>query len=230
MTEELPWQNIETVFLDMDGTLLDLHFDNRFWQEHVPLRYAEKHSLSLDDAKQALYPRFRSVEGTMDWYCVDYWSRELGLDITALKKELEYLIQVHPHVADFLDALRGTGRRIALLTNAHQKVIELKMASTGLQHHFDHLICAHAFRVPKEDPRFWPRLAKEDPFDSETTLFVDDSLPVLQSAKDYGIRYLRAVRLPDTQAPRKETGDFIAIESFDELSRGLLEVTGKKQD
>jgi putative hydrolase of the HAD superfamily len=221
MSKALPWQQIETVFLDMDGTLLDLHFDNHFWQEHVPLRYAEKHSLEVEDAKSALYPRFRAVEGTIDWYCIDYWSRELDMDISALKREVDHLIQVHPHVAEFLEILNTTGKRVALLTNAHHKVIELKMATTGLARHFDHLICAHTFNVPKESPQFWPRLSKEDSFDPETTLFVDDSLPVLEAARKYGIRHLRAVRLPDSKAPPRQTGDFIAIENFSELVEGL---------
>ena len=153
-------------------------------------------------------------------------SRELGMDINALKRELEHLIQVHPHVAEFLQALRSTGKRVALLTNAHQKVIDLKMSTTGLAEHFDHLICAHAFRVPKEDPRFWHKLAKEDHFHRDTTLFVDDSLPVLRSARNYGIKFLRAVRLPDSKAPPKDTGDFTAIESFDELVQGLAGFPG----
>ncbi len=217
----LPWDAIDTVFLDMDGTLLDLHFDNHFWLEHVPLRYAEKHGLSVEEAKQQLFPRFRALEGTIDWYCVDFWSRELGLDISALKRELEHLIRTHPQVTEFLQALRAMGKRVALLTNAHHKVIELKMTTTGLAEHFDHLICAHSFRIPKEDPRFWPRLASEDPFDPERTLFVDDSLPVLRAAREFGIRYLRAVRLPDSKAGPKETGEFRAIENFDELVESL---------
>ena len=221
MTEPLPWQDIDTVFLDMDGTLLDLHFDNRFWLEHVPLRFGEKHGLTPDEAKQVLFPKFRAREGTMEWYCVDYWSRELGLDIAALKRELEHLIRVHPHVTAFLQALEHSDKRVALLTNAHQKVLELKMASTGLDRHFDHLICAHAFRCPKEDPRFWPRLAEEDPFDPARTLFVDDSLPVLEAARDFGIRHLRAVTRPDSQAPPREVKDFVAVEDFGELLVGL---------
>ena len=221
MSRELPWTAIDTVFLDMDGTLLDLHFDNHFWQEHVPLRWGEKHGLSLEAAKQALYPRFRAVEGTIDWYCVDYWSRELGLDITALKRELTDLIRVHPHVTEFLAVLAASERRAALLTNAHQKVVELKMACTGLDCHFDALICSHAFGVPKEDPRFWPALAEQDGFDPARTLFVDDSLPVLRAARDYGIRHLRAVRRPDTRGAPRQTDEFEVIESFDELLRGL---------
>ena len=42
----LPWSDIDTVLLDMDGTLLDLHFDNHFWLEHLPQRYAELHGVS----------------------------------------------------------------------------------------------------------------------------------------------------------------------------------------
>ena len=45
MTAPLPWPEIHTVLLDMDGTLLDLRFDNHFWRELVPERYAERHGL-----------------------------------------------------------------------------------------------------------------------------------------------------------------------------------------
>ena len=101
----LPWQEINSVFLDMDGTLLDLNFDNHFWREHVPLRFAEHHNISLEAAKAELVPRFREKEGTLDWYCVEHWSRELKLDIIALKHEINHLIAVHDHVADFLEWL-----------------------------------------------------------------------------------------------------------------------------
>jgi FMN phosphatase YigB (HAD superfamily) len=77
----VPWGDINTVFLDMDGTLLDLNFDNHFWLEHVPLRYAEARGLAPAAAKAELLERYRSREGTLEWYCVDHWSRELGLDI-----------------------------------------------------------------------------------------------------------------------------------------------------
>ena len=217
----LPWDRIETVFLDMDGTLLDLHFDNHFWMHFVPARYAEKHGLSLEGAREDLYPRFRAIEGTLDWYCIEYWSRELEMDIAALKRELEHLIQVRPQVREVLESLQQAGKRIALLTNAHHKVIELKMQTTGLDAHFEKLICSHSFSCPKEDPRFWPRLAEADPFSAETTLFVDDSLPVLRTAQTYGVQYLRAIHQPDSKSPPKDTGEFIAIKDFGELLAGL---------
>lgn len=208
------WSLIHTVLLDMDGTLLDLHYDNHFWLEHVPRRYAEKHGLDLAAAKAQLYPRYHKAEGTLDWYCVDYWTREFGLDIPVLKQEVDHLIAVHPHVPEFLDALRALGKRLVLVTNAHGKTIELKFHHTQLGEHFDALVCAHDLGLPKEQPAFWEKMQQVQPFDTRTALLIDDSLPVLRSARAYGIARLLAVTNPDSRAPAKDVGDFQAIQSF----------------
>ncbi len=213
----LPWEGIDTVFLDMDGTLLDLNFDTHFWSEHVPRRYAEKHAITLEQAKAQLYPRFDAVVGTMDWYCIDYWTQQLGLDIALLKEEVEHLIAVHPLVPEFLQRVRGSGRRVVLVTNAHMKSLALKMERTSLAGLFDALVCAHDFRLPKEDPAFWDRLQEREPFAPARTLLVDDSLPVLRSAQRYGIAYLRAVARPDSTLPPRPPAEFPAIGSFAEL-------------
>ncbi|MDA8093034.1 MAG: GMP/IMP nucleotidase [Betaproteobacteria bacterium] len=216
------WAAIESVFLDMDGTLLDLHFDNHFWLSHVPVRYAERHGLPLEAAQADLKGRYARVAGTMQWYCVDYWSEQLDLDIAALKAEVRHLIAVHPHVHDFLAFLRRAGKRIALVTNAHAKSLSLKMDCTGLAPHFDAVFCAHALGLPKEHPEFWGRLRSVEPFVPERTLFIDDSLPVLRSAQAYGIAHLRSVRRPDSRQPPKAPEEFIALADFGELLPGAL--------
>jgi len=211
------WQHIECVLLDMDGTLLDLYFDNYFWQEHVPLRYAEKHAVSIDDAKRTLLPIFRNKEGTMDWYCVDYWTQTLELDIAELKAEVDHLIAVHPYVIEFLDRLRKMNKQVALVTNAHQKSLMLKMDRTALHNHIETIICAHDFGMPKENPAFWEKLQQRLPFERERTLLIDDSLSVLRSAKKYGIASLLAVYHPDSQDARRNVEEFDAIEDFDQI-------------
>jgi len=213
----IDWTRIDTVFLDMDGTLLDLNFDNHFWLEHVPLRFAEQNELDIDSAKQHLFPIFRSVEGTMQWYCVDYWSNELGLDIAELKREVKHLISIHPHVINFLDAARGANKHVALVTNAHMKSLELKMQHTQLGGHFDNIVCSHDYGLPKEVPEFWQRLHDKFPYTSASTLLVDDSLPVLRSAREHGIAHLLAVHNPDTRGPQKDVEEFSAINSFDDI-------------
>ena len=211
------WKQIDTVLLDMDGTLLDLHFDNYFWREHVPKKYAEKHDLGLEDAKSTLFPIFRNKEGTIDWYCVDYWSETLALDIAMLKKEVEHLIAVHPYVINFLKRIRELDKTVALVTNAHQKSLMLKLDRTALHNHIEHIICAHDFGLPKEDRDFWPKLQKRLPYDKSRTLLIDDSLSVLRSARDYGISRLLAVYHPDSKDERRDVEEFEAIEDFDQI-------------
>ena len=213
----IDWQRIDRVFLDMDGTLLDLHFDNHFWLEHVPLRYAQARGMTLEAARETLLQRYRDVEGTLAWYSIDHWSRELGLDIALLKQEVDHLIAVHPHVVAFLDRVRALGKRVVLVTNAHQKSLSLKMERTRLGGHLDRTVCAHDLGLAKEDPAFWARLQGVEPFDPRRTLFVDDSRAVLESARQYGIRWLLQVLRPDTRTPPREAGEFPAIHDFSEI-------------
>jgi len=217
MTAKFDWKQIETVLLDMDGTLLDLHFDNHFWLEHVPRRYAEQQGMEVDVARDELLDRYRAVEGTIDWYCIDYWTRELGMDIALLKEEVDHLIAVHPHVIDFLVGLKQAGKRRVLVTNAHGKALALKMRRTPIGDHLDSVVCAHDFGVPKEDLRFWEQLQGREPFIKQSTLLVDDSLAVLRSAARYGVENLLAIGKPDSQQDAKEISEFPAVNHFREL-------------
>jgi len=213
----LNWSAIDTVLLDMDGTLLDLHFDNHFWLQHVPRRYAESRGQSLAAATDELMQRYKSVEGTLDWYCVDHWSRELGLDIVLLKQEVDHLISVHPHVLDFLRALEQAGKRRVLVTNAHQKSLQLKLQKTRLSGYLDVVISSHDIGLPKENPQFWTALREIVQYDPARTLFVDDSLSVLRSARQYGIAFLLGISLPDSTQPQRDEHEFPAIQDFSAL-------------
>jgi putative hydrolase of the HAD superfamily len=213
----LEWQKIRTVFLDMDGTLLDLHFDNHFWLEHVPKRFSQRYGLPIEAVKQTLLSRYQAIEGTLNWYSVDHWSDALGLDIVKLKEELEHLISIHPYVPEFLDAVRASGRRVMIVTNAHQKSLALKMEKTQLEGYFDRIVCAHDLGFPKEDQQFWVALQNVEAFNAERTLLVDDSHVVLESAREYGIAHLLAVHQPDTQAEPKAPGKFQALKCFGDL-------------
>ncbi|WP_286240453.1 GMP/IMP nucleotidase [Neptuniibacter halophilus] len=212
------WQQIETVLLDMDGTLLDLHFDTFFWLEHLPLRYAQIHAMAPDEARRWLHERIIEQQGSLNWYCLDYWTRELKVPITELKHEIADKIAFRPHVQDFLAALREKGIRTVIVTNAHQDSLALKIQKTGLDQLVDRVICSHDFGLPKEDQAFWQQLQQVEPFNPEHTLLVDDSLSVLESARGYGIHYLLSIYQPDSQQPKREIEAFAAIEHFNEIS------------
>jgi len=135
----------------------------------------------------------------------------------ALKREIEHLIVVHPHVIDFLEALRADGKRVTLVTNAHPQSLALKMEKTGLARHFDAIVCAHELGLVKEQLEFWPRLREIEPFEPTSTLLVDDNLSILRTAWTYGIAYLVSVLRPDSAHPPKPPGEFPAINDFSEL-------------
>lgn len=217
MLNPLPWSEIETVLLDMDGTILDLRFDNQFWRDLLPARYAERHGLPLAVADAELKARTQAVEGTIQWYCLDYWSRELALDIVLLKREIAHLIKVHPHVVNFLEAARAVGKRLILVTNAHRQSLALKMEQTQMTDYFDVIICAHDFGYVKEQQAFWSCLRAAQPFVPETTLLVDDNVTILRAAQQYGIAHLIAVSRPDSASPPKPPSEFPAIDHFAEL-------------
>jgi putative hydrolase of the HAD superfamily len=208
---------IEHVLLDMDGTLLDKYFDDYFWEHLVPQTYAEKHGVSFGKAKEDLLKKYRHHEGTLNWTDIDFWSRELNLDIPALKEQIRHLIEVHPHVEDFLKLLKRYRKKVSIVTNAHTKVLDLKMKKTNIGKYFDACITSFEMGYPKEDLRFWQKVQERLGFRKETTLFIDDTEEILRTAHRFGIRYIIfKARATSRKAP-KPSQDFLTITDFNEL-------------
>jgi putative hydrolase of the HAD superfamily len=206
-----------TLMLDMDGTVLDLAFDNYMWLHHVPERYAEKHGLPLATAREELYRRFRQLRGTLDWYCLDHWSDALGLDILGLHKDENHRIGYLPGAQAFLEAVRAKNIRLLLVTNSHVDTLLLKDEVTGLKDYFDRVYTSHEFGHPKEDQPFWKSLREEEGFDPATTLFVDDNHDVLESAAIFGIDMLVAVTRPDTSEPARDSRHYSGVEAVADM-------------
>ena len=215
------WNAIDTVLLDMDGTLLDLGYDKRFWEEHLPRRFAASRGVPVEEAHRLMRPIFETTAGTLDWYCIEYWSRALALDIISLKRATRHEIDWLPDARDFLDRVRASGRRLALVTNADPEILAIKDAHLGIRRRFDAIYSSHEFGAPKEDPEFWPRFAAREAFDPARTMFVDDNASVLGAARRHGIRWLYAVRRPVHRAPARTANGFAGVESVLELARGL---------
>jgi len=217
----VPWTEIDTVLLDMDGTLLDLHYDNFFWMNHLPKRHAERSGGTEEDSRAGIIERTRAHYGKLDWYCIDYWTRELDMDIRSLKREVSHLIAIRPHVEEFLQRLHHSSRRVVMVTNAHRATLDIKMEKTGIGRWFDRLLVSHDYGLPKENPAFWDRMRADEPFDPERTLFIDDNHHVLESAHQFGIRYLLTLLQPDSQQPVREQLEYPAILHFDEIMPDL---------
>ncbi len=215
------WGKISTVLLDMDGTLLDLNFDNFFWRELLPVKYAEINQLSEQKAKEKLYALFAEKEGQLEWYCIDYWSEQLAIDIMDLKEGVADKICLLPHAAEFLACLKRMQIDLILVTNAHSGSLGLKKQKSDIFAFFDKIISSHELGMPKENHDFWVKLLEFHPFQPENTLLVDDSLAVLASAHKYGIHNLLAISRPDSCQPERTIESFQSIPDFSYLLPSL---------
>jgi len=211
------WDAIDTVLVDMDGTLLDLSFDTFFWREVVPQRYAFLHGLTVPAAQQSLAPRFEAKIGTLEWYCLDHWARDLGMNLKTLKREYREHIRFLPGAPEFLARVRARGKRLSIVTNAHRDTFAVKAEHTGIDRLVDSVVCSHDFAAPKESAAFWHALEAHSPFDAGRTLLIEDSITVLAAARAYGLQHTIAIRQPDSQLPPRPIADFTAIDGVFEL-------------
>jgi HAD superfamily hydrolase (TIGR01509 family) len=211
------WSQIETVLLDMDGTLLDLHFDNYFWLQFMPAKYAELFGVDHEEAVRVLKHASDETQGTLNWYCLDYWSERLNMPVADLKHDIVEKIQYRPHVKDFLEMLQKQGKRAVIVTNAHRDSVNLKITQTGLDQLVDRIISSHDYQEPKESQAFWQHLQQDEPFNVDTTLLIDDSQAVLKSAKKWGFKHLLTIFHPDSQKVPNTDSEHPGIHHFDEL-------------
>jgi len=195
----------------MDGTVLDLAFDNYFWRELVPRYVARKRLQSYEHVRTELFELYARKEGSLDWYCLDYWAAELDLDLRALKNASSQRITFLPGAREFLETLAVWQKQTVLVTNAHSDTLEIKTGVTGLEQYFQQLISSHEFGFAKEQKEFWPLLRSRIDFDPATTLFIDDNLAVLDEAAAFGIHGIVAVTRPDTSSLVKDPGIYRGV-------------------
>lgn len=206
-----------TVLLDMDGTLLDLHYDSYFWNEYLPIRFAQIHSKTPAESAHFVHQLLEKHHGTLNWYCTDFWSQQFDLDIIDLKSEIAHLITYRPEILEFLGQLTKLNKRVILTTNAHPDVIVLKNIATDVLSYVDEIACSHNLQSPKEDQAFWHSMQSKLDFNPATTIFIDDSATVLNAARQYGIATTVHVATPNTKLQPKPSQDHPSINSLMDL-------------
>jgi putative hydrolase of the HAD superfamily len=212
------WSTVDTVLLDLDGTLLDLAFDNFVWMARIPEIFAENNGLSLAEAQAELMPRFVKLQGRMEWYCIDYWSRELRIDVAQVHRAEAARVAWLPGARGFLERLRASGKRLVLMTNSHPRIVEIKHERTRVLDWLDKAYSSHEFGSPKETQEFWSAARAAEGFDPARSVFIDDSAAVLRSAITAGIRHVYAVRHPDSSRDPHRHEEFAAIDAVSDLA------------
>ena len=210
----LDWQAIDTVLLDMDGTLLDLHFDNYLWLTTVPNAIAAKQQISVNQAQEQVEQSYENVVGTLSWYCLDYWQKHFDIDIIALHEASIERIQLRPDCMPFLNKLNAMNKQRILITNAHPNSLALKLRHTDLASGLDIIISSHQSGYPKEDPRFWAWLFKQYSITPSRSVFVDDNEHILDASRKAGVGFQLGISNPDSQGETKIFNDYPATDDL----------------
>lgn len=216
------WDTIDLIMFDMDGTLLDLAFDNFFWQHAVPQAWAEANQHTHQAALEILKPQFKTQEGCLNWYSLPYWSDALQLDLTQLKQQYQGHISLRPQATHLLKQLKNAGKKLWLVTNAHPIVLDIKLQKTGIGHYFEHIISSHDLGYAKEQAPFWQQLEQKYQFNKHSSMFIDDSESVLNAAQYYGIQHVYGIAQPDSKQPKKQTLNFAMLDQLTDLTKSLI--------
>ena len=219
--ETVDWTEVDHVLLDMDGTLLDLAFDNDFWGQRIHEKYASMHDISVEQTVAKFEPLFKRVAGTLSWYSTDFWSQQYGYSIIEHSRAYAAGIRWLPFAKEFLHALRESDVRSTIVTNAHPDIVRLKHEITGITDLVDRTISSHTLGHAKESPNFWRQLQAELKFRPASTLFFDDSPAVLSAAIDFGIERSIAICHPDSTRPKRIPMSPLAVNNFEQLGASL---------
>lgn len=204
----------ETLMLDMDGTILDLSYDSHIWLKIIPEKLAEKRDIPISAAVSLMNEHVIRMKNTLEWYCIDNWSKLLDIDVLEIHRAEKGRIRYLPGAKSFLQEISNSSIRIILVSNSHRDTLNLKLNETDFGDYFEAIYISHDLVYPKENPLFWKELMKKESFKRNKTVFVDDNQSVLESASIFGIKSLIQILNPDSQQPELKSSNFFGVKDL----------------
>ena len=218
----MKWNSIETFFLDMDGTLLDLAYDNYFWHEHIPNLYAKKNSITYKKAKKKIEIMYKNKKNTIEWYSLDYWSEILEINLKTELFNTKNKIKIFPGSIEFLRKLKEQKIKIILLTNCPRQMLNIKLTQTKLWGFFDKIISSEDYGFAKETNEFWYNLKKNIVFKIDSSVFIDDNQNVLDFSYKNGIKNIFCINVPDSKKDKQVIKEYKSIDSISSFEREII--------
>ena len=176
------------ILSDLDGVILNIDYDIKFWESWLPEYIASQSSLTEEEAKAEILSKIDLQRGTLNFYDLNYWDDLLNLDCIEIIKKKE-------EKCSYLEGSHEALRRLStlknpkhILTNGDPRVQEYKAQSQDFRGFFDSIFYSMRAGYPKEQKEFWALARHNLNLNFEDAMFIDDGFGVVTAAAKAGVR------------------------------------------
>ena len=176
------------ILSDLDGVILDLAYDIKFWELWLPEQVANQTNKSVEETKAEIKAEIDIQRGTLNFYDLNYWDDLLNVDCMQIFKEkterCSYLGGSH----EALQRLSTLKNPKYILTNGDPRIQDYKAETQNFLEFFDSIFYSMHVGYPKESKEFWALARHNLNLDFEDTIFIDDDFKVVTAAAKAGIK------------------------------------------
>jgi len=100
---------LKIISFDVDGTLVDLEYNDLIWFKEIPELVARKKKISFEKSLKFVHEEYAKLgEHNLNWYDINYWISYFGIEISPDKifEKYEPQVKIYPEVIPLLEELK----------------------------------------------------------------------------------------------------------------------------
>ena len=176
------------ILSDLDGVILDLAYDKKFWELWLPEQVTRQTNKSIEEAKAEIMTEIDIQRGTLNFYDLNYWDDLLNVDCMQIFQEKEERCSYLAGSYEALQRLSTLKNPKYILTNGDPRIQEYKAETQNFLEFFDSIFYSMHAGYPKESKEFWALARHNLNLEFEDAIFIDDDLKVVTAAAKAGIK------------------------------------------
>ena len=176
------------ILSDLDGVILDLAYDIKFWELWLPEQVANQTNKSIEETKAEIMAEIDIQRGTLNFYDLNYWDDLLNVDCMQIFIEKTERCSYLEGSYEALQRLSTLKNPKYILTNGDPRIQEYKAETQNFLEFFDSIFYSMHVGYPKESKEFWALARHNLNLDFEDTIFIDDDFKVATAAAKAGIK------------------------------------------
>ena len=176
------------ILSDLDGVILNLDYDIKFWESWLPEHVANQSNQNLEEIKIKIQAEIDTQRGTLNFYDLNYWDDLLNVDCMEIIREQEEKCSFLEGSYEALQRLSTLKNPKYILTNGDPRIQEYKAETQNFLEFFNSIFYSMHVGYPKESKEFWTLARHNLNLDFEDTIFIDDDLKVVTAAAKAGIK------------------------------------------